>query len=163
MAAKLRYEIDAAGKEALNAAENLRSDASRRSALRLKLAEKIESIIRESVKPMANIGDIKIVDVNGLPGFSGTSDSGNGGGEAGTARGAPVRSGNLADNVVSSALRYRAHQPFLDSLLKEIGMNPGEISNIRNILGDYENPQKDYHMKFDTDPTKGTKPKGSSK
>ena len=164
MAAKLRYEIDAAGKEALNAAENLRSDASRRSALRLKLAEKIESIIRESVKPMANIGDIKIVDVNGLPGFSGTSDSGNGGGEAGTARGGPVRSGgNLADNVVSSALRYRAHQPFLDSLLKEIGMNPGEISNIRNILGDYDNPQKDYHMKFDTNPTKGTKPKGSSK
>jgi len=76
MAAKLRYEIDAAGKEALNAAENLRSDASRRSALRLKLAEKIEAIIRESVKPMSNIGDIKIVDVSGLPGFSGTSGSG---------------------------------------------------------------------------------------
>ena len=157
MAAKLRYEIDAAGKEALNAAENLRSDASRRSALRLKLAEKIEGIIRESVKPMANIGDIKIVDVNGLPGFSGTSASGSGGsGEAVTAGGSG-RSGNLADNVVSSALRYRAHQPFLDSLLKEIGMHPGEISNIRNILGDYENPKKDYHMNFDKDPTKGTK------
>ena len=155
MAAKLRYEIDAAGKEALNAAENLRSDASRRSALRLKLAEKIEGIIRESVKPMANIGDIKIVDVNGLPGFSGTSGSG-GSGEAVTAGGSG-RSGNLADNVVSSALRYRAHQPFLDSLLKEIGMAPGEISNIRNILGDYENPKKDYHMNFDKDPTKGTK------
>ena len=156
MAAKLRYEIDAAGKEALNAAENLRSDASRRSALRLKLAEKIEGIIRESVKPMANIGDIKIVDVNGLPGFSGTSGSG-GSGETVTAGGGSGRSGNLADNVVSSALRYRAHQPFLDSLLKEIGMAPGEISNIRNILGDYENPQKDYHMNFDKDPTKGTK------
>jgi len=155
MAAKLRYEIDAAGKEALNAAENLRSDASRRSALRLKLAEKIEGIIRESVKPMANIGDIKIVDVNGLPGFSGTSGSG-GSGETITAGGSG-RSGNLADNVVSSALRYRAHQPFLDSLLKEIGMAPGEISNIRNILGDYENPKKDYHMNFDKDPTKGTK------
>ena len=156
MAAKLRYEIDAAGKEALNAAENLRSDASRRSALRLKLAEKIEAIIRESVKPMANIGDIKIVDVNGLPGFSGTPGSG-GGGEAASVGGSG-RSGNLADNVVSSALRYRAHQPFLDSLLKEIGMNPGEISNIRNILGDYENPKKDYHMNFDNDPTtKGTK------
>ena len=155
MAAKLRYEIDATGKEALNAAENLRSDASRRSALRLKLADKIEGIIRESVKPMANIGDIKIVDVNGLPGFSGTSSSG-GSGEAVTAGGSG-RSGNLADNVVSSALRYRAHQPFLDSLLKEIGMAPGEISNIRNILGDYENPKKDYHMNFDKDPTKGTK------
>ena len=156
LAAKLRYEIDAAGKEALNAAENLRSDASRRSALRLKLAEKIEAIIRESVKPMANIGDIKIVDVNGLPGFSGTSGSGGNGGEGITAGGSG-RSGNLADNVVSSALRYRAHQPFLDSLLKEIGMAPGEISNIRNILGDYENPKKDYHMNFDKDPTKGTK------
>jgi len=156
MAAKLRYEIDAAGKEALNTAENLRSDASRRSALRLKLAEKIEGIIRESVKPMANIGDIKIVDVNGLPGFSGTSGSG-GGGSVGTAGGGSGRNGNLADNVVSSALRYRAHQPFLDSLLKEIGMAPGEISNIRNILGDYENPQKDYHMNFDKNPPKGTK------
>jgi len=159
MAAKLRYEIDAAGKEALNTAENLRSDASRRSALRLKLAEKIEAIIRESVKPMANIGDIKIVDVNGLPGFSGTSGSG-GSGEAvtaGTQGGGSGRSGNLADSVVSSALRYRAHQPFLDHLLKEIGMHPGEISNIRNILGDYENPKKDYHMNFDKDPTKGTK------
>ena len=68
-----------------------------------------------------------------------------------------ARNGNLADNVVSSALRYRAHQPFLDSLLKEIGMAPGEISNIRNILGDYENPKKDYHMNFDNDLNKGPK------
>ena len=103
MAAKLRYEIDAAGKEALNAAENLRSDASRRSALRLKLAEKIEAIIRESVKPMANIGDIKIVDVNGLPGFSGTSGSGGCCVESVTAGGSG-RSGSLADNVVSLSL-----------------------------------------------------------
>ena len=75
---------------------------------------------------------------------------------AGT-QGGSGRNGNLADSVVSSALRYRAHQPFLDSLLKEIGMNPGEISNIRNILGDYENPKKDFHMNFDKDPTKETK------
>ena len=155
LAAKLRYEIDAAGKKALNAAENLRSDASRRSALRLKLADKIESIIRESVKPMANIGDIKIVDVNGLPGFSGGNpDGGNAVGSSGGKGDSTGRSGNLADSVVNSALRYRAHQPFLDSLLKEIGMNPGEISNIRNILGDYDNPKKDFHMNFDKDPTK---------
>ena len=155
LAVKLRYEIDAAGKKALNTAENLRSDASRRSALRLKLADKIESIIRESVKPMANIGDIKIVDVNGLPGFSGGNpDGGNAVGSSGGKGDSTGRSGNLADSVVNSALRYRAHQPFLDSLLKEIGMNPGEISNIRNILGDYDNPKKDFHMNFDKDPTK---------
>ena len=155
LAAKLRYEIDAAGKKALNTAENLRSDASRRSALRLKLADKIESIIRESVKPMANIGDIKIIDVNGLPGFSGGNpDGGNAVGSSGGKGDSIGRSGNLADSVVNSALRYRAHQPFLDSLLNEIGMNPGEISNIRNILGDYDNPKKDFHMNFDKDPTK---------
>jgi len=155
LATKLRYEIDAAGKKALNTAENLRSDASRRSALRLKLADKIESIIRESVKPMSNIGDIKIIDVNGLPGFSGGNpDGGNAVGSSGGKGDSTGRSGNLADSVVNSALRYRAHQPFLDSLLKEIGMNPGEISNIRNILGDYDNPKKDFHMNFDKDPTK---------
>jgi uncharacterized membrane protein YqiK len=144
LAAKLRYEIDAAGKKALNTAENLRSDASRRSALRLKLADKIESIIRESVKPMANIGDIKIVDVNGLPGFSGGNpDGGNAVGSGSSKNDNSGRGGNLADSVVNSALRYRAHQPFLDSLLKEIGMNPGEISNIRNILGDYDDSKKD--------------------
>jgi len=155
LAAKLRYEIDAAGKKALNTAENIRSDASRRSALRLKLADKIESIIRESVKPMANIGDIKIVDVNGLPGFSGGNpDGGNAVGSSGGKGDSTGRSGNLADSVVNSALRYRAHQPFLDSLLNEIGMKPGEISNIRNILGDYDNPKKDFHMNFDKDPTK---------
>ena len=161
LAAKLRYEIDAAGKKALNTAENLRSDASRRSALRLKLADKIESIIRESVKPMANIGDIKIVDVNGLPGFSGGVSDG-GGNATGSSEGTG-RSGNLADSVVNSALRYRAHQPFLDSLLKEIGMNPGEISNIRNILGDYDDPKKDFHMNFDKDPTKSVTSKKNPK
>ena len=164
LAAKLRYEIDAAGKKALNTAENLRSDASRRSALRLKLADKIESIIRESVKPMANIGDIKIVDVNGLPGFSGGStDGGNTIGSGSSKSDNPGRGGNLADSVVNSALRYRAHQPFLDSLLKEIGMNPGEISNIRSILGDYDNPKKDFHMNFDKDPTKSVASKKNPK
>ena len=104
---------------------------------------------------MANIGDIKIVDVNGLPGFSGgISNGGNATGSGGGKNDNTGSGGNLADSVVNSALRYRAHHPFLDSLLKEIGMNPGEISNIRNILGDYDNPKKDFHMNFDKDPTK---------
>jgi uncharacterized membrane protein YqiK len=150
MAAKLRYEIEAAGKKALNEAENLRSDASRRSALRIKLAEKIEGIIRESVKPMQNIDSIKVVDVNGLPGFSQGGSSGDGGSSTDSVSSqASAQKGSLADNVVNSALRYRAQQPFLDSLLKEIGMTPGEASNIRNILGDYDNPTKDKHMRFD--------------
>jgi uncharacterized membrane protein YqiK len=162
MAAKIRYEVEASGKKALNEAENLRSDASRRSALRLKLAEKIEGIIREWVKPMQNIDSIKVVDVNGLPGFSqGGSSSGDGTGSEGSSAsyGGDSKKGSLADNVVNSALRYRAQQPFLDSLLKEVGMSPGEASNIRNILGDYEDPKKDKHMRFDEDTNKNPKKK----
>ena len=153
LAAKLRYEVEAAGKKSLNEAENLRSDASRRSALRLKLAEKIEGIIREWVKPMQHIDSIKVVDVNGLPGFSqgGGNGDGTGGGDGGNP-GDGSKKGSLADNVVNSALRYRAQQPFLDSLLKEVGMTPGDASNIRNILGDYDDPKKDAHMRFDDDP-----------
>ena len=161
MAAKIRYEIEAAGKKALNEAENARSDASRRSALRQKLAEKIEGIIREWVRPMQNIDSIKVVDVNGLPGFSqggGAEGSDNPDNPSATT-GGYSKKGSLADNVVNSALRYRAQQPFLDSLLKEIGMSPGEASNIRNILGDYDDPKKDKHMRFDDDVKKNPKKK----
>ncbi len=142
LASKLRYEVDAAGKQLLNEAENMRSDASRRSALRMQLASNLDSIIRESVKPMQNIDAIKILDVNGLPGFSDGHSRGNGrdsggSGESGSptsSDSASVSGGSLADNVVNSALRYRAHMPFVDSLLQEIGMSPSEISNISNIL-----------------------------
>ena len=143
LASKLRYEVDAAGKQLLNEAENMRSDASRRSALRMQLASNLDSIIRESVKPMQNIDAIKILDVNGLPGFSDGHSRGNNGRDSGgsgetgsptSSNSASVSGGSLADNVVNSALRYRAHVPFVDSLLQEIGMSPGEISNISNIL-----------------------------
>ena len=144
LAARLRYEVDAAGKQLLNEAENMRSDASRRSALRMKLAGNLESIIREAVKPMQNIDMIKILEVNGLPGFSdghpqGTVSNGGSGGSSGPREGdgTGAPGGSLADNVVNSALRYRAQMPFVDNLLQEIGMSPGEISNISNILGGY--------------------------
>ena len=85
-------------------------------------------------------------------GGSGKDGSANGGGDSASY---DSKKGSLADNVVNSALRYRAQQPFLDSLLKEIGMSPGEASNIRNILGDYEDAKKDKHMRFEDDvPTK---------
>lgn len=141
LAAQIRYEIDAAGKQKLNEAENMRSEASRGSELRMQLARNIDAIIRESVRPMENIDTIKIVEVNGLPGFSQGGGSGGGGGGGGSGGELPRGGdGNLAESVVNSALRYRAQMPFLDALLKEIGMSAGEISNIRNILGDLNKP-----------------------
>ena len=136
LAARLRYEVDAEGKRQLNEAENLRSDASRRSALRMKLVDHLESIIREAVKPMERIEAIRILQVEGLPGMSGTLPSGGAGDDASPGGGAPGPRGrgSLADDVVSSALRYRAQAPFVDNLLQEIGMSPNEITRLGNLL-----------------------------
>ncbi len=117
-----RLRVEAEGKVKLNEAENLRSDASRRSALHQALVQNLPAIIRESVKPMEKISEIKILHVEGLPGLSG----GTGSGDSATA-GEPPRDGNLAEQVVSSALRYRSQAPFVDTLLSEIGLSGDNI------------------------------------
>ncbi len=122
-----KYRVEAAGKVKLNEAENLRSDASRRSALHRSLVENLPSIIRESVKPMEKIDGIKIVHVDGLPGFSGTAGGPGGDGSGTSPDGGKPENGNLADQVVNSALRYRSQAPFVDQLLGEIGMTSGSI------------------------------------
>lgn len=145
-AAQVRYEIDAEGQRALNEAENLRTEENRQNALRIKLAENLEGIIRESVKPMENIGEIKILQVDGLPGFSGGTGRGeqvgNGGEDADeqSVR-SSRREGSLADEVVSSALRYRSHAPFVDGLLQEIGMSTAEITKVGKLI-DVQDPKK---------------------
>jgi len=136
LANKLRYEIDAAGKMMLNEAENVRSDENRQSDLRMELARNLDSIIREAVKPMENIDDIKIYELNGMPGFNSNSTNQDFVGPV------PNGGGGLPENVVNAAMRYRAQVPFIDHLLDEIGMSPNEISNIQNLLGDYRKGEK---------------------
>lgn len=133
---KLRYEIDAAGKLMLNEAENARSDESRQSDLRMELARNLDSIIREAVKPMENIDDIKIYELNGMPGFNSNGANPDFVGPN------PNGGGSLPENVVNAAMRYRAQVPFIDHLLDEIGMSPNEIGNIKNLLGDYRKGEK---------------------
>lgn len=143
-AARFRFQVDAEGNSKLNEAENLRSDKSRLSALHTQLIQNLPSIIRESVKPMENIESIKILQVDGLPGMSGARIGGSdsGGGSPSTGGSDTPRNGSLADNVVSSALRYRAQAPFVDNLLSEIGMSPNSITN----LGGLESIAKLEHM-----------------
>jgi uncharacterized membrane protein YqiK len=118
-----RLSVEADGKEKLNTAENLRSDASRKSALHKALVENLPAIIRESVKPMERIEGIKIVHVEGLPGMSGGAMTGSGD----TGQDSGGRDGNLAEQVVSSALRYRTQAPFVDTLLGEIGLTADTV------------------------------------
>jgi uncharacterized membrane protein YqiK len=119
MAMRLRAEIEAEGLQLMNAAHNMLSPEARMSALRMRLVEKAEGIIRESVKPMERIEGIKILHVDGLGG------SGGGGGGDGM-----NGNGNFADGVVNSALRFRAQAPLVDQLLREIGIEGGDIQRL---------------------------------
>lgn len=122
LAARLRYEVEAEGTRMMNEAQNTLSPESRVSVMRLRLIDKLEAIIRESVKPMEKIEGIKILQVDGLGGGGGRGDGGEG-------------RGSVADSVVNSALRYRAQAPLIDSLLREIGLTGGDISRIGDVLG----------------------------
>jgi len=141
-ASRHRYEADAAGQRLLNEAENLRSDASRRTALNRSLFDNLPAIIRESVKPMERIESIKIMQVEGLPGFSNGVGGGSGGGGEGGGGGGDGRPGNLAESVVNAAMRYRSQIPFVDNLLKEVGLTPGNLSDLSDLNVRLEKPKE---------------------
>ncbi len=118
-AAAVRYEKEAEGQTKLNEAENMRSDAARRSAIYENLVKNLPSIIRETVKPMENIESIKILQVDGVPGINSPSETG--GGRGGGADGGG-EGGNMTDRVVSSAMKYRTQVAFVDGLMKDLGL-----------------------------------------
>ena len=118
MALRIRAEIEAEAQRLMNEAHNMLTPEARLSALRMRLVEKAEGIIRESVRPMERIEGIKILHVDGLGGSGGGGDGGHGGG------------GNFADGVVNSALRFRAQAPLVDQLLREIGIEGGDIQRL---------------------------------
>jgi uncharacterized membrane protein YqiK len=120
MAARLRHEVEAEGQRLMNEAQNMLSPEARAGALRRFLVERLDGIIRESVKPMEKINEIKILHVDGLIGGGG----GNGGSDS------QYRSSGLGDEVVNSALRYRAQAPLIDKLLQEIGLPGGDINQL---------------------------------
>jgi uncharacterized membrane protein YqiK len=117
LAARIRAEAEAEATRMMNEAQNVLSPEARASALRLALVNKAEAIIRESVRPMERIEGIKILHVEGLAGGSG------GGGGDGSG-------GGFADSVVNSALRFRAQAPIVDQLLREIGLEAGDIQRL---------------------------------
>jgi uncharacterized membrane protein YqiK len=122
-ATKVRAEVEAEAARLMNESHNTLTPEARNSLFRQKLLDKMEGIIRESVRPMENIDGIKIISVNGLTGGNGNSNS------AGDA--AP---GTLPEQLVSSALRFRAQAPLVDSLLKEIGIDGSGIEHATQSL-----------------------------
>ena len=119
-AARLRADIEAAAQSAMNEADNLLSGEQVAMKVKLAIVDRLQEIIRESVRPMERIEGIKILQVDGLNGGAGGSVAVPGG-----------NNDNLAEQVVASALRYRAQAPILDALLQELGLassDPGGLT-----------------------------------
>ncbi len=121
---QIRHQVESEGVRLMAEANNIASPEARTSALRLRLVEKLESIIRESVKPMEKIEGIKVVHLDGLTVPTGGRT--------------PDGEGGLTDRLVSSALRYRAQAPLLDHLLGEIGIDAGDPSKIAQLLAELQ-------------------------
>ena len=120
-ALELRSGVEAAAKRAMNEADSGLSPELIEMKVRLAIVEHLEGIIAESVKPMERIEGIKIVRVDGLAPPAG----GAAGGE---------RETGLSDEIVNSALRYRAHAPVLDRLLKDVGFSAGDPQELQSAL-----------------------------
>ena len=126
LASRIRLEVDAEGTRLMNEAQNLLSADARLSAMRIRLIDKLDAIIRESVKPMERIVSIRLLHVEGLGG------GGGGGGHAGSGE----AGSGIADSVVNSALRFRAQAPLIDQLLREIGIAGGDVGRVAQGLLD---------------------------
>ena len=121
-----QYQVDAEGTRAVNEANNILSSEQVEMQIRLALLKYLPEIIRESVKPMENIDDIKILQVTGLGGIAGNSAQGEGYADQGQI--------SLSDQVVNSALRYRTQAPLIDSLMNELGIQGGDINGLTQSL-----------------------------
>jgi uncharacterized membrane protein YqiK len=123
-ASEKRYKVEADGTRALHEAENVLDPAKSAARIKMAIIQHLAEIIRESVKPIESIDGIKIFQVEGLIPHGHSRE----GGEA------PAGSGNLADQLVTSALRYRGQAPLVDAILKEIGIAGGDLKELTKAL-----------------------------
>ena len=115
-ASKVTAAVAAEAERLRNEAENVLTEDARAARTRAKIIDRLEGIVRESVRPLERIEGIKILHVDGLNG-------GGGGGQR-----------TPTDEVIESALRYRAQAPLIDEMMKEIGVeNPG-VSRMGDIF-----------------------------
>jgi uncharacterized membrane protein YqiK len=122
---KQKYLVDAEGARLLNEAENALDPQKSATRIKMNVIDHMAEIIQASVKPMESIDGIKIIQVDGLHPNGGASSQGTGSGTDG---------GNLGDQLINSALRYRGQAPLVDAILKEVGIAGGDLEGFSKTL-----------------------------
>ena len=96
----IQDQAKAQGIKALNEARNVLTPEQQALEIRRHLIDNLAEIVREGSKPLEKIESIKIIQADGLMG--GTSGS---------------------NNVFDNALSFKARAPFVDSMLKDLGLD----------------------------------------
>ncbi len=117
------YEVEAAGKAAINAALEQIPQAEREMLMKQALINQMPSMIAEMAKPIGEIESIRVLDMRGNGGSNEVAsvingDIVDGGKGASSGNG----SDNLAQQVVDGLIKYRISTPLLEMLSKEIGL-----------------------------------------
>jgi uncharacterized membrane protein YqiK len=120
----IEYKVEAEGKESINNASNVLSAEQIAMQIKIKLIEQLPDIIAQSVKPMENIDSIKILQVDGLNHSSSSDGQGI----------ATASADSLPDQLVNSALKYKAQSPIVDSLLKDLGLDGSSLNGFTKDL-----------------------------
>jgi uncharacterized membrane protein YqiK len=123
---RAKFAAEADGKRMINEAENTLSPALVAMQVKMLLIKELPKIIEQSVKPLEQIEGIKIIQIEGLNGANTTGSNHDG-------SSAPS-SGNLSEQVVASALRYRAQAPLIDQLMQEVGLSGGSSQGLVQSL-----------------------------
>ena len=113
--------------EARNNALNILKDEHLLSQERTTLMGHMAGILEAAGKPIEHIDNLSVMDVSGL-GFNGNAGGASSGGGNG--------SGNLADDLVGAALRYRTSAPLVDGLLSNLGINGTSLNSMVNSAFD---------------------------
>ncbi|MDP2119014.1 MAG: flotillin domain-containing protein [Hoeflea sp.] len=122
---QLRMEAEAAGRNALNQAENTLSDAVIRMRLEERKLDRMPEIMTQMMKPVEKIGSIRINQISGL-----------GGGTGGTGAGVDSAFGAAMDQILGMAVRL----PAMKQMGEEIGLDFD--ANLAGRTADYAHRTK---------------------
>jgi uncharacterized membrane protein YqiK len=123
-----KQAVEAAATRARCEAENQLSPEQVAMKVKLATLERLPAIIHESAKPMQEIDRIEIIQVEGL-GSANANGSGTGA-IADTAATPP----NFAEQMMTSALRYRAQAPVVDAVLEQVGLNGASLAGLAKSI-----------------------------
>lgn len=126
---------EAEGRRAINEALNTLSAAQIDLQVRTLLLQQLPGILEQAVRPMEKIESIRIFQVSGLPGASGSHGN------------APGTEGQVAatfpEQVMNSALNYQVAKPIVDAVMKDAGLSNQGITGMAQTLSTMLKPHGD--------------------